>query len=136
MRASSHLRHAPLCLLEPGRVSPLLELRNLGKTFAVDGGRARIHAVSDVSLALAAGEMIGIVGESGCGKSTLARLVLRLLIPTRGSIAFAGQDLLALDAGAMRAVRRNMQMVFQDPLAALVPRQRVRGSVSAYSRRA
>ncbi len=106
-------------------MTPLLEVRNLSKTFPVDGGRAHIHAVSEVNLSLETGEVIGIVGESGCGKSTLARLVLRLLQPTQGSIAFSGRDLLALGTREMRNARRHMQMVFQDPFASLDSRQKV-----------
>jgi oligopeptide/dipeptide ABC transporter ATP-binding protein len=108
---------------------PLLRVRDLGKEFPVGGGLRRapaaVRAVDGVSFDLAAGETLGIVGESGCGKTTLGRLVLRLLEPTTGRIAFDGEDLLALDAAALRRRRRAMQIVFQDPFGALDPRQRV-----------
>ncbi len=106
-------------------MSVLLEVENLCKRFAVDGGRAHINAVDGVSLTLDAGEVLGIVGESGCGKSTLARLILRLIEPSSGTVRFDGEDLLALDARALRARRKDMQIVFQDPFASLDPRQRV-----------
>ena len=82
-------------------------------------------AVRDVSLNIAKGAVVGVVGESGCGKSTLARLVLRLLDPTSGTVSYDGTDLTALKPGAMRAMRRKMQMVFQDPYSSLDPRYTV-----------
>ena len=110
-------------------VTPLLRVRDLRKDFAVGGGLGRrpavVRAVDGVSFDLAAGETLGIVGESGCGKTTLGRLVLRLIEPTAGNIQFEGVDLLALDAAALRQRRRAMQLVFQDPMGALDPRQRV-----------
>ena len=109
--------------------TPLLRVRELRKDFAVGGGLVRqpslVRAVADVSFDLAAGETLGIVGESGSGKTTLGRLVLRLIEPTAGAIEFDGEDLLALDAAALRRRRRAMQLVFQDPFGALDPRQRV-----------
>jgi oligopeptide/dipeptide ABC transporter ATP-binding protein len=89
------------------------------KHFPAKDGRGTVKAVDGVSLALGQGETLGIVGESGCGKSTLARLMLRLIEPTSGQVRFAGEDLLALRAGALRATRRNMQIVLQDPYASL-----------------
>ena len=110
-------------------VTPLLRVRDLRKDFAVGGGLGRrpavVRAVDGVSFDLAAGETLGIVGESGCGKTTLGRLVLRLIEPTAGNVLFEGEDLLALDAAALRQRRRAMQLVFQDPMGALDPRQRV-----------
>jgi oligopeptide/dipeptide ABC transporter ATP-binding protein len=109
--------------------APLLRVRDLRKDFAGGRGLRRrpvpVRAVDGVSFDLAAAETLGIVGESGSGKTTLGRLVLRLLEPTGGSIEFDGEDLLALDAAALRRRRRAMQLVFQDPFGALDPRQRV-----------
>lgn len=105
--------------------SPLLEARDLARHFPAGSGSAKgavVRAVDGISLSIMPGETLGIVGESGCGKSTLARLVLRLVEPTRGELLFMGQNLLALDAEAMRRARRHAQMVFQDPLASLNPR--------------
>ena len=84
-----------------------------------------VRAVDGVSLSIAAGRSFGLVGESGCGKSTLARLIMALEAPTRGSIRFRGEDLVALGASALRRRRRHFQMVFQDPFGSLDPRQRV-----------
>lgn len=110
----------------------LLEVRNLQKHFPVGGGLFRapdaVRAVAGVDLDLEAGETLGIAGESGCGKSTLARLVLRLIEPTGGTVHFDGEDLLALNATRLRHRRRDMQIVFQDPYASLNPRMRV-GSI-------
>jgi ABC-type glutathione transport system ATPase component len=112
----------------------LLEIRNLTKIFphaeSVFAGKARgspydVRAVDDVSLDIHAGETLGLVGESGSGKSTLGRLTLRLIEPTSGSIRFEGQDLLAAGRGEMRRLRRDMQIIFQDPFASLDPRYRV-----------
>ncbi len=113
---------------------PLLEIRNLTKIFphaqSVFAGKARgspydVRAVDEVSLDIHAGETLGLVGESGSGKSTLGRLTLRLIAPTSGSIRFEGQDLLAAGRGEMRRLRRDMQIIFQDPFASLDPRYRV-----------
>lgn len=99
---------------------PLLEIRNLTKVFP--GG---IRAVDDVSLDIQPGETLGLIGESGSGKSTLGRLILRLIDATSGSIAFEGRDLLSASSGDMRRLRRDMQVIFQDPFASLDPRFRV-----------
>ncbi|MBI5142257.1 MAG: ATP-binding cassette domain-containing protein [Nitrospirae bacterium] len=89
------------------------------------GGKTLVRAVDGVSLSVARGEVCAVVGESGCGKSTLARLALRLLDPTAGKVYFDGQDVLAADKKAMKAIRRRMQVIFQDPFASLNPRMRV-----------
>src|SRR6185312_7090547 len=108
----------------------LVELEHLTKRFAVRQGvftrrTGEVHAVEDVSLTVRRGETLGIVGESGCGKSTTARLMLKLLEPTAGTIRFDGRDITHLSPREMRPVRREMQMVFQDPYSSLNPRQTV-----------
>lgn len=102
----------------------LAEGKHLSKTFPVKGqGKgAALHAVSGVDLAVYEGETLALVGESGCGKSTLGRLLLGLLPPTQGQVFFDGQDLAALPPARLRALRRQMQLVFQDAAAALNPR--------------
>ena len=84
-----------------------------------------VHAVEDVTLSVRRGETLGIVGESGCGKSTTARLMLKLLEPTAGTIRFDGRDITNLSPREMRPLRREMQMIFQDPYSSLNPRQTV-----------
>jgi ABC-type glutathione transport system ATPase component len=109
----------------------LVEIRNLTKVFphgeSVFGGKSRgeVRAVDDVSLDIQAGETLGLVGESGSGKSTLGRLILRLIEPTSGSVRFEGRDLLGAGQGEMRGLRRDMQIIFQDPFASFDPRFRV-----------
>jgi oligopeptide transport system ATP-binding protein len=118
-------------------MSALLEVDGLSKEFPVHAGlfgslRAstrKVHALSDVSLSLGEGETLGVVGESGSGKSTLGRCILRLIEPTRGSVRFMGQDLLQLDRKALRGMRRELQIVFQDPYSSLNPRMTVRSTV-------
>ena len=102
----------------------LVEARGLVKEYA--RGRERVRVVDDVSLRVRRGETMGFVGESGSGKSTVARMILRLLEPTSGEVRYDGEDLLRKGAREMRAMRRRMQVVFQDPFAALDPRMRVR----------
>lgn len=99
--------------------APLLEARDLVKVFGTQ------RAVDGVSFSIAAGETLALVGESGSGKTTTGRIVLRLIEPTAGNVDFDGTDIRALDAPAMRAVRRRMQIVFQDPAEALSPWMRV-----------
>jgi peptide/nickel transport system ATP-binding protein/oligopeptide transport system ATP-binding protein len=110
--------------------SNLVELEHLVKRFAVKQGvfargKAEVHAVEDISLSVRRGETLGIVGESGCGKSTTARLMIRLLDPTAGTIRFDGQDISHLSQRALRPLRREMQMIFQDPYSSLNPRKTV-----------
>ena len=130
--------------------APLVELRHVTKRFAtkvawprygvtktlaqrawhaITRQPAEVRAVEDVSLAIARGETVGLVGESGCGKSTLGRTVLRLLEPTAGTIVFDGVDVTALRESALRPMRRRMQMIFQDPYASLNPRMSVGATV-------
>ncbi len=110
---------------------PLLSVRNLEKRFPVRGGLLQrpvgwVKAVDDLSFDLNRGEVLGLVGESGSGKTTAGRSILRLIEPTGGSIRFNGQEITGLGTAEMRAQRRRMQIVFQDPYASLDPRQRVR----------
>jgi len=112
-------------------MKPLLEVRNLSKSFEVSAkGTGRIKqkliAVDDVSLTLFPGETFGLVGESGCGKSTTGKLILRLLDADSGEIIFAGQDITRLSAARIRPLRRDLQMIFQDPFSSLNPRMRIR----------
>jgi oligopeptide/dipeptide ABC transporter ATP-binding protein len=114
---------------------PLLEVRELRHYFLQESGwlarRKRVvRAVDGVNLSIQPGEVLGLVGESGCGKTTLGRCVLRLVEPTAGEVIFDGQDLLALDTEAMRRVRREMQVVFQDPLSSIDPRFSVEEAVA------
>src|SRR5437660_8706918 len=113
----------------------LLEIRNLTKVFpqgeslfgsgAPERSSGEVRAVDDVSLDIQAGETLGLVGESGSGKSTLGRLILRLIEPTSGSLRLGGRDLLSAGHSEMRRLRRDLQIIFQDPFASLDPRYRV-----------
>jgi peptide/nickel transport system ATP-binding protein len=109
---------------------PVLEVAHLVTRFDIRSGvfarvSARVHAVEDVSFSLSAGETLALVGESGCGKSTTGRSILRLVEPESGSVVFEGHDVRALDRRALRAARRRMQMIFQDPFGSLNPRKTV-----------
>ena len=121
----------------PGQTAPpdLLVVRNLQKYFPLTAGVFRRHvgdvqAVDDVSFTIGRGETLGLVGESGCGKSTTGRVLLRLLEPTAGTIAFNGDDLTRLNSRELRATRRHMQIIFQDPFSSLNPRRTVGGIVA------
>src|SRR5438045_4859966 len=110
---------------------PLLEIRELVKIYSREAGlfsnrtASEVRAVDRVSLDIFAGETLGLVGESGCGKTTLGRMLLRLIEPTSGSVYFNRRDVLGASGAELRRLRRDMQIVFQDPFASLNPRMRV-----------
>lgn len=111
-------------------MSAMLEVKGLIKHFPVRRGllrrvAGRVEAVTDVSFTVGEGETLAVVGESGCGKSTIGRSLLRLIEPTAGQVSLDGEDVMALDAGALRRMRRKMQIIFQDPFGSLNPRMTV-----------
>ena len=115
--------------------SPILEIKDLVKHFPVGGKRngkgGVVQAVSGISFSLEAGETLGLVGESGCGKTTAGRTILKLNEPTSGKIIFEGEDITDFKPSRMRAVRAQMQIIFQDPYSALNPRQTIGKIISA-----
>jgi peptide/nickel transport system ATP-binding protein len=134
-------KHAPVQELHagplkvPNAADVLLEVKNLKKHYPIHAGFFRsqigsIRAVDDFSLTIKRGETIGLVGESGCGKSTAGRTILRLLDPTEGSIFFEGKDITRFKGEKLRQIRKDMQMVFQDPFASLNPKMMVGHLVS------
>jgi len=109
---------------------PLLQVRNLRKVFPITKGVfarkvGEVRAVHDVSFDIMPGETLSLVGESGCGKTTTGRAILRLIEPTSGEVKFAGRDVLSMNASELRALRREMQIIFQDPYGSLNPRMTV-----------
>lgn len=111
--------------------TPLLETVNLRKLFKLNGG-AHLHAVDGINLKVYSGETVGVVGESGCGKSTLGRTILRLLEPTSGQILFNGTDITKLKSSKMRELRKEMQIIFQDPYSSIDPRKSVVEVIAEY----
>lgn len=115
-------------------IAPLLSVKNVKKYFPIRGGIlsrviGQVHAVDGVSLDVAPGETLGLVGESGCGKSTTGRCIMRLIEPSEGEIWFKGENVTQLEGEALRAMRRDMQIIFQDPFASLNPRHTVGGII-------
>ena len=110
-------------------MTPLLQVRHLTKEFTrpkgIFGKTSKVRAVDSVTFDIAQGETFGLVGESGSGKTTIGRCILRLIEPTSGEVRFKGEDVLAFPTRRMREVRREMQIVFQDPYSSLNPRMRV-----------
>ena len=111
--------------------TPLIETKHLKKYFKLNGG-AMLHAVDDINLTIYKGETIGVVGESGCGKSTLGRTILRLIEPSSGEVFYNGQNILDLKTGKMRNLRKEMQIIFQDPYASIDPRKSVIDVIAEY----
>jgi oligopeptide transport system ATP-binding protein len=108
----------------------LVRVRALVKHFPLEGSDDVVRAVDGVTFEIVRGETLGLVGESGCGKSTVGRCLLRLIEPTSGTVEFEGRDVLATGGGELRALRREMQIIFQDPYASLNPRVRVRDIIA------
>ena len=120
--------------MEQNQANKLIQVNNLKKYFPVKEGLLQrvkdyVKAVDDVSFFVREGETLGMVGESGCGKTTVGRTMLRLIEPTSGSVMIDGKDILKLEGAEMKAMRRNMQIIFQDPYASLDPRMPIGESV-------
>src|SRR5262249_2190181 len=118
------------CKDRTAMMEPLLRVKNLVKQFLVkrgifSGAAERVHAVNDVSFEVGAGKTLGLVGESGCGKSTTGRCILRLTEPTSGEVWFKGTNVTSLNRTELRALCRDMQIIFQDPYASLDPRMTI-----------
>ncbi len=111
--------------------TPLIETVNLKKLFKLNGG-ALLHAVDGINMKVYSGETIGVVGESGCGKSTLGRTILRLIEPTSGQILYNGVDITKLKSGKMRELRKDLQIIFQDPYSSIDPRKSVVEVIAEY----
>ncbi len=111
--------------------TPLIEINELTKLFKLNGG-AKLHAVDGVNLKVYKGETVGVVGESGCGKSTLGRCILRLIEPTSGEILYNGQNITKLKSGKMRELRKDLQIIFQDPYSSIDPRKSVIEVIAEY----
>src|SRR6266516_3142109 len=110
---------------ETNHKAQLVDVRGLVKHFPVEGSDDVVRAVDGVSFEILRGETLGLVGESGCGKSTVGRCLLRLIEPTKGEVLFEGRNMLEMGKGELRELRREMQIVFQDPYASLNPRMKV-----------
>lgn len=108
----------------------LVEVKNLVKYFPIEGSDDVVKAVDDVSFEILSGETLGLVGESGCGKSTVGRCVLRLYEPTSGEVSFEGMNIVGIPNGEMQTLRREMQIIFQDPYASLNPRLTIQSIIS------
>lgn len=108
----------------------ILRVKNLTVEFPIGTSGQKVHAVSDVSFDIAPGETLGVVGESGCGKSTTGKAIMRVPPPTKGQVSLRGVDMATLNAGALRTVRTQLQMIFQDPISSLNPRRTIRDIVA------
>src|SRR6185437_16963239 len=116
-----------MALAMPANGAPLVSVQNLVKHFPIRGGIlyrtvGEVHAVDDVSLEIQTGETLGLVGESGCGKTTAGRVILRLAPATSGQVLFEGRDVFAANGHDLKQLRRDMQIIFQDPYSSLDPR--------------